>query len=568
MDALLIYFVKVNMALVLFYAFYRLFFHKDTFFRWRRITLLAFFAASLVYPLLNIQEWMREQEPMVIVADLYAANILPEITVSAATPEVVNWRNFIIDSSQMLYVGIALLLMLRFCIQLFSIFKIRFRAKEMILQGVKVYKLSHAQGPFSFFRWIFVHPESHEEHALEEILAHESTHVREWHSVDVVVSELFCALCWFNPFIWLIKREVRNNLEFLADNKVLEQGYDCKTYQYHLLGLTHQKSVATIYNNFNVLPLKNRIKMMNKKRTKQIARTKYLLFVPLLVLLLLISNIDSVARNTSNLLKNVLPESSEITQDAVETAQLPQDQEPQKKTNDEEEAFEIAEVTPEYPGGLPALMSFLSQNVQYPAKAAEKKIEGTVTVKFIVNKDGSISDAIILRGVEPSLDAEALRVINSMPKWKPGKQRGKEVRVKYTIPIRFRITQPVSQEKKVEVVAASIDKSPADNDAVFEVVENSPQYPGGISALMEFLNQNIKYPQKAAAEKIEGIVTVQFVVTKEGNIKDPIVLRGENADLAEEAIRVVKLMPKWQPGTQRGVAVNVKYTVPVRFRLN
>lgn len=309
--------------------------------------------------------------------------------------------------------------------------------------------------------------------------------------------------------------------------------------------------------------------MMNKKRTKQIARTKYLLFVPLLVLLLLISNIDSVARNTSNLLKNVLSESSEVIQDAMESTQLPQDQEPQKKTNEEEEeAFEIAEVTPEYPGGLPALMSFLSQNVKYPAKAAEKKIEGTVTVKFIVNKDGSISDAIILRGVEPSLDAEALRVISSMPKWTPGKQRGKEVRVKYTIPIRFRITQPASQEKKVEVVAASIDKPTADNDAVFEVVENSPQYPGGISALMEFLNQNIKYPEKAAAEKREGIVTVQFVVTKEGDIQNPIALRGENADLVEEAIRVVKLMPKWQPGTQRGVAVNVKYTVPVRFRLN
>ena len=116
---------------------------------------------------------------------------------------------------------------------------------------------SQGRRAFLFFHWIFIHPSSHTEEEFNEILTHEQTHARQWHSIDVIISELVCIFCWCNPFAWLMKREIRTNLEYMADARVLENGYDSKTYQYHLLGLSHQKAAATIYNSFNVLPLKN-----------------------------------------------------------------------------------------------------------------------------------------------------------------------------------------------------------------------------------------------------------------------------------------------------------------------
>ena len=99
---------------------------------------------------------------------------------------------------------------------------------------------------FSFFHWIFIYPQAHPQNELSEILTHEGTHARQRHSIDVIISELMCIACWFNPFMWLMKREVRNNLEYMADNRVLEAGHDSKSYQYHLLGLAHQKSAITL----------------------------------------------------------------------------------------------------------------------------------------------------------------------------------------------------------------------------------------------------------------------------------------------------------------------------------
>ena len=263
---MLAYFLKINVAIALFYAFYRLFFYKDTFFTWRRVALLCFFAVSAVYPLLNIQTWITEQEPMVAMADLYADIVLPEFTL---TPEktTFDWKAILLQTAGFVYWGGVTLLAARFLIQLAGIIWLAFRSQKTKIGNANVHLLKQADGPFSFFHWIFIHPASHTEEELSEILTHEQAHANQWHSIDVLISETACVLCWFNPFAWLMKREIRTNLEYLADNRVLETGHDSKSYQYHLLGLSHYKAAATIYNSFNVLPLKKRIKMMNKKRT-------------------------------------------------------------------------------------------------------------------------------------------------------------------------------------------------------------------------------------------------------------------------------------------------------------
>lgn len=597
----LAYFLKINVGIIVFYIFYRLFFYKDTFFHWRRTALLCFLGVSLFYPMLNLQEWAKAHEPMVVIADLYATTLLPEVVFEETiTPTHTNWQEFATNSLSIIYFCGVILLFIRFIMQLTSIILLRIQCKVTEIQGVRVQILNKASGPFSFFHWIFVHPESHTQEELAEILTHEQTHAHQLHSADIMFSELICIACWFNPFIWLMKREIRNNLEYMADQRVLQTGYDYKVYQYHLLGLAHNKAAATLYNSFNVLPLKNRIKMMNKKRTKEIGRTKYLLFLPLAALLLIISNIEAVARTTKNFAREVIQTVEKSTEQVTKaTGQIPEqatveevtipkeipadiditDKDPsaimQKvNTEDDDDIFDVVEEMPVFPGGQTGLMEFIAKNLRYPVKAQKEGIQGRVIARFIVEKDGSVSNlAVARRSASSELDAEAIRVLSTMPKWTPGKQRGKEVRVKYTVPIAFRLSGPEVEEikdsKLMEVVV--VGYAPKDDiitpEVVLESAEIMPKYPGGASGLMSYLARNIKYPFDAQQSKTQGRVVIQMIVNKDGHVISPKVIQSVSPSLDAEAIRVVMGMPRWEPGKNDGQTVAVQYTLPITFKL-
>lgn len=639
------YFLKVNIAFVLFYAFYRLLFYKDTFFKLRRFSLLAFFGLALIYPLLNIQEWVKEQEPMTEVIQMYSA-ILPEITV---TPEVVietDWKSILLSASSYFYWGGVALLLVRFLVQFGSILLLAYRSQRTVVHGVPVYQLDKPAGPFSFFQMIFIHPENHSDKEIDEILTHECTHVFQWHSVDVMICELITVICWVNPFAWLLKREVRHNLEYLADNTVIQSGYDSRSYQYHLLGLAHHhQAAATLYNSFNVLHLKNRISMMNKKRSNGFGRTKYLIFIPLVAFLMLFSNIEAVARikevvaevkeateisqvpaevvkvkgrviddfNGSIIGANVLVKGSnvgtitdmdgnfvlETTKDAVlvfsfpgtkakEVAvkdvlgdlkvQLYSDGTIQRRSDKpqmvSDKIFTVVEVMPEFPGGQGELLKFLAKTIKYPVIAQENGIQGRVTASFIIEKDGSIRDIEVIRGVDPSLDMEAVRVLSAMPKWTPGKQRGQDVAVKYTVPVTFHLqgkteNHPTLGKDDIVVVGYGSHEADkvVDSNQVFAVVEKMPLFPGGQDGLIAFLAKTIQYPKEAQEKGLQGRVVCSFIVEKDGSLSDVTVIRGIDPLLDQEALRVISVMPKWTPGTQRGKAVRVKYTVPLTFTL-
>ena len=657
------YFLKVNVAFVLFYAFYRLLFYKDTFFKLRRASLLAFFGLALLYPLLNIQEWVKEQEPMTEVIQIYSA-MLPEMTV---TPEVVvktDWKGILLSASSYMYWGVMALLFVRFFIQLSSILLLAYRGRRTVIHGVPVYRLDKPAGPFSFFKMIFIHPESHSEKEIDEILTHECTHVFQWHSVDVMICELITVICWVNPFAWLLKREVRHNLEYLADNTVIQSGYDCKSYQYHLLGLAHHyQAAATLYNSFNVLHLKNRISMMNKKRSHGIGRTKYLIFIPLAAFLMLLSNIEAVARITGEIAAeavagvkeateiSVLSEDDvkvsgqviddfngpviganvivkgtnvgtitdtegyfvlETTKNAVlrfsfpgmkakevavkdvqgklkvqlysdgsaqgsQSAPPPPPMSPQISTDPSDLVFTVVEVMPEFPGGQGALLQFLAKSIKYPVIAQQNGIQGRVTCSFVVGKDGVIRNIEVIRGVDPSLDLEATRVISMMPKWKPGMQKGKEVSVKYTVPVTFRLQGkednkptplPAGEgDNEITVVGYGEQKSADTSGQVFAIVEKMPQFPGGEKAINEFISKTLQYPVIAQENGIQGKVVCSFIINQDGSVTDAEVISGVDPSLDREALRIVSAMPKWTPGTQRGKAVRVKYTMPVTFTL-
>ena len=408
---MLIYLLKVNIVFILLYGCYRLMCYKDTFFGWRRTTLLLIYAVSLVVPALNIEYWTREQAVLRSAAEVYAVRMLPEVGTTTAH-QTIDWLSIFVTG----YLFVAGLLLVRFAWQLVSIVRLAHRCDKKMVQGVPIRVLPEGQGPFSFFRWIFLCPTQATDQQLHEILLHEQTHCRQHHSADVLISQLFVIAFWANPFIWLMRREVRINLEYLADNHVLKEGTDSRTYQYHLLGLAYTKCVATLSNNFNVLPLKKRIQMMNKRRTKGIRRVKYALFIPMAAALLVVSNIETVAR----------------AQKVNKTTAI----QPKDKAKDEPVAL-VVENMPDYPGGTGKLMEFLAKNLKYPESAEKNKQEGRVIVRFVIEKDGSLTDFAVARSVSPALDAEALRVAKMMPKWIPAKNKGKTVRLRYNIPIKF-----------------------------------------------------------------------------------------------------------------------------------
>ena len=431
-----IYLLKVNAGIALFYAFYKLFCQRDTFFQWRRITLLSFLAISFVYPLIDIQDWVMEQPAIYELADYYTVMMnAEEVTATPmASSATTHLPDLLTLFTYLYYIGV-MVMSIRFIIQLISICRIRWKGQVIYLNGQRIISLPSEANPFSFFGWIFLYLPHLEQDSQEEILTHEQTHARQWHSVDVIVSEIANIVCWFNPFSWLLKGEIRLNLEYLADNQVAEALNDQKQYQYHLLGLAHTNSKTSLCNNFNVSQIKRRIIMMNKKRTRTTGRIKYALFAPLAAALLLVSNISCTSTEKKN-------EQASTTNNAQEDNILrivEVEADDTLRIVEEDHIFQVVEEAPEFPGGHKECIAFLLKNIKYPQISQENGVQGRVIVQFVVNADGSITDPTVVRGIDPYLDKEALRVINLMPKWKPGKQRGKAVRVRYTQPVVFKL---------------------------------------------------------------------------------------------------------------------------------
>ena len=424
----MIYLLQVNLGIILFYALYKLICTRDTFFNSRRLILMLALILPFIIPLIDIREWMETRDSLVMLTNFDYSTTIPEIVVGTAGTEPGNQVFVISEWIKNIYIAGILALSVRLIVQAISLYLIILRTPEKTVNGIRIKCLKDKSGPFSFFNWIFLNPDTVKEEEMSEILTHEMAHVRQKHSIDVIISELVNICCWINPFAWLMKREVRLNLEFLADRKVMDAGFATKSYQYHLLGLTYSHKYG-LSNNFNFSHLKQRIIMMNKKKTNGAGHIKYALFTIPAFALLLAGNIScsSEATKTDDVKENAATEKANEAEVIV--------QEPATKG----EAFAVVEQMPEFPGGMKELMTYLKDNIKYPKAAQDKKVQGRVIVQFVVEKDGTPTEFNVLRSVDPDLDAEALQVLGGMPKWKPGMQKGQVVRVKYTVPVTFRL---------------------------------------------------------------------------------------------------------------------------------
>lgn len=506
-DEAMIYLVKVNIALVVFSLFYRLLFSQDTFFTTRRICLLVMLGVSFLYPLVMFSFGDIQQENIQQVVVRYAGNLIPEIDVTADQPDV---SIRVGDIVLWVYGLVVLGLLGRIVVQVFSIIRLAKRGKRMSCLYTRVIGLSDPIAPFSFFKWIFVSPSAHEPTDLKEILVHEKTHVKQLHSIDVMISELLCAFFWFNPAMWLLKREIRRNLEFLADKSVVYYGFNRKAYQYHLLRLSHPSTAVQLVNKFNVSPLKKRIMMMNKKRTSKMGLIKYALLLPVVGLLILSSNVQAIIHLNEN-------DAVGVVMDSIVAKGVVMDE----------------------------------KNV--PLEGVTVLVKGT-GIGTSTNEKGEFSMKVIPNTML------VFSYVGKTNQFIPVKSE-KKMQVKM-------LTASISlEESPIPVLKKQEEKVARDSNALFILAEDMPQFLAEDGSMKKFLEKNVKYPKEAREKKIEGKVFVSFVINKEGEVINPRVIRGVNKFLDNEALRVVGLMPNWKPGTQRGIPVTVSYTIPVIFKL-
>ncbi|MBK5722443.1 M56 family metallopeptidase [Dysgonomonas sp. Marseille-P4677] len=569
-NTIIAYLIKASVALGLFYGVYILCLKKDTFLKLRRFFFLFAILFSLLFSLFNVEIPMTEESvqiPTYWLSDIELSDV--SVDGSAEKP-LSGWT-----VALLLLSTVSVFFACRFLIQLFSIFKLRISNESEKISEFRIIKMKEVKtSPFSFFHWIFINSETGTSVELAEIIAHEQIHVKQYHSIDVVLSEILCVFFWWNPFVWLLKNEMKINLEYLADKGVLDAGFDTKAYQYILLQVSNKNTGIPLINNFNVSQLKKRITMMNRKKSSIFLSVKYLLIVPVGVALILGNAVQA-----SSDLMGIIAQNESLVEEYITEGQ----QVPQKKDG----VFVTVDKMPMYPGGESAMHKFINENMKYPVAAQTAGIQGRVIVRFIVKSTGDLSDIIIIRGVEKQLDDEAIRVIKAMPKWNPGQQKGKDVDVYYTLPFVFRLAGAkkmkesgssnetvvvgygTQNDKKSAVGVASLQEAKSGEvpDHAFVTVEDMPMFPGGESAMHAFISENLKYPVAAQTAGIQGRVTVRFIVSKIGEISDVNVIRGVDPALDAEAVRVVKAMPNWTPGKQNGIDVPVYFTLPIVYRL-
>ena len=447
---LLIYQIKVGLCLIAFYLLWKLLLSRETFHRFNRMALLAVMALAMVLP------WMRLSldaaapvaQQMVVLEDLI---VTPNGQVAA-------------QQSSMSVMGIATVLyfigmVLVAAWLLHSQWNLRRLMKngrrEALPGGATLHVVPGDISPFSYFGHIVINEQDYRDNP-REILIHEQAHIDLRHSLDIIFWSLVALFQWWNPAAWLLGRELRQVHEYEADMVVLNQGVDVKQYQLLLIRKSVGNQLFSMANNFNYQSLKKRIRMMTMNKSSRWNTLRALAVVPVIALALLaFANPKSVAAVVTNQPAHVtpapvaLPEpvqaeaatqpvEAEAVPEAVEVnteEQAPQNAEPQS----DNKVYNSVEQMPEFPGGVAGLMRYLSENIKYPPEAAKNDIEGRVIVQFIIDETGQVGEVKVVRPVSDELDAEAVRVVKTLPKFEPGRQDGEAVSVWYTLPINFKL---------------------------------------------------------------------------------------------------------------------------------
>ncbi len=450
MENFILYIIKSSAGLAVLFSAYALLFAKSHDFLFKRFVLLTiilygftgvFFSqifSGFITTTLNYHE------------GAFINISLKQPVVSGTSPQSGNIS--LLTVASYIYITVSVFMFLRLLFGIVNLlFKYR-RYEKIRKNGVVFVKLPVAGISFSFFNMLFINEKILKENGFKnQILEHEKIHAAQLHSVDLILAELLVVLHWFNPFVYLLKKAVIENNEFFTDKKTLEISPDKQKYQTLLYNgiLTGKKYFLT--NNFSYSLIKKRIKMIKK------TKSKVKLWLPVISFLSVFAFVTFVFANqpyetpngvnltTTDTITGGVQKQKQLNLSETDTVTGVQKQ---KRLNNSPEnkvkfyqlengIFTLVEEMPEYPGGIAKLMEYLANNIKYPEKARKNKVQGKVFVNFIVEKDGSISNIKILRGLGDGCNEEVIRVLKNMPKWEPGKHNGKPVRVSFNIPVKF-----------------------------------------------------------------------------------------------------------------------------------
>ena len=443
------YILKSAICLALFYLFYRLLLSKETFHRFNRVALLGILLLSLLIPLIEVTttqhtemaKTMLTLEQLLIMANFY------QDTASVTTPVEAN-SNTLSGIQIGLIIYLAGILFFA-CRNFYSLTRLllllRSGKKEKYYSGIQVITHNKEIAPFSWMKYIVISRADIEENG-REILIHETAHIRNRHSIDLLIADVCIFFQWFNPAAWLLKQELQNIHEYEADETVIKEGVDAKQYQLLLIKKAVGTRLYSMANSFNHSTLKKRITMMLKEKSNPWARLKYLYVLPLAAITVTAfarpeisekaAEISAVKVNDltaiveTKVAENIPSAESTVVNPTVipapltvkDTVKTKQKEAVIVTISSKEDALSDMEEMPEFPGGTEALKEYLDKNMKYPAEAKEKGIQGRVIVQFVVDEKGKVTSPKIVRSVDPSLDAEALRLIENMPQWTPGKK--------------------------------------------------------------------------------------------------------------------------------------------------
>ena len=412
------YIIKSAMALALLYTCTMPLLEKETFHRLNRILILGCLIMSFAVPLVHFTGGTNPTVDMV-----RQAVQLPEVLIDGDAKELSVWSWA--DIMTCIYIIGAVAIFTMTVVQTVRLTK-QLRQCEHITdnRGNTIVLTDCATSPFCLFHYIVM---SRDDYANNRnyILTHEQEHIRLGHSIDLIILQAATIIQWFNPFVWLIGKNLKAIHEFEVDEAVLNKGIDATQYQKFLVIKAVGNRLQPFANNLNKESLKRRIIMMNQKKSNRWMMLKALFIIPVATLAV---SVFASTTDMSSMAKAVNTTANSISTNNMQTKQS------DKKT------FTVVEEMPEFKGGVSAMMEFLSMNMKYPQAAVKAKLQGRAVVGFVVRKDGTVSDVHITKSAGYAvLDEEAMRVVKSMPAWEPGKQKGKPVNVKYNVPITFRL---------------------------------------------------------------------------------------------------------------------------------
>ena len=530
MGTFLVYILKSAVCLAMFYLFYRLLLSKETFHRFNRMALLGVMLLSCLLPLVKVtvEQASPVNAQVMSMEDLllmYQWNSEAVVVEEGSRP--FHWQEVLV---LVYFAGLFFVIVRHLWSLGRMLYLIRHSRCERLDNDIRLVVHRRKLAPFSWMRYIVI-SETDLKESGHHILVHEMAHIHYRHSWDLLLVEACAWLQWFNPAIWLLKQELQNIHEYEADEEVLRQGINAKEYQMLLIKKAVGARLYSIANSFNHSSLKKRITMMIRKKSNPWARVKYLYVLPLATV-------------------------------AVTVFARPEVSQPLEKISN----VKVSDLSD-------AMKTYTDKNQQNNQSAPDTKIRLSMKVVDETGQPVPQATVVITNTSNGTLTDDdghfSLEVGEDQSLWiSYVGMESKNISVKDCIKQTDKTIRLTSATNELDLtVSPSAPKPAVQNGETFTVVEQMPEYPGGMKALMGYLAENIQYPAECQRAGIQGRVIVQFVVKADGSLDNFEIKRSVNPLLDAEALRVIKTTPKWKPGTQHGKPVDVKFTIPVTFSL-